>query len=621
MPQWEDEIRTKTNLSYVVYYGQGRSPSPEELANVDVVITTYGTVQGEQRRQSPLLERCEWGRIILDEAHCIRNTQTVASKVCCRMKAKYRWCVTGTIIQNSLDDIFGLLKFLHHEPWCLPGFWKAAISRQMTMEDNLDPDAPPSGMAVALDRIRRMLRPIMIRRTKDSIMSDGKPILTLPPIETKLVQVDLTETEREFYNAVLARSMEVFSGFVQAGTAAKSYIQIFSMLQRLRQACDHISLTVRNRVDEEDLPEGAASEQATTKRGSADVLGQKFMDDLLRKFASNQSPKKRAAESKTPDAKRSKTDYLAQVAANLRDVIQGDEDATIPDECPICLENPLVVETAVTPCGHMFCRSCLVGYLRDNDKVKREGMDAFRLPDGACPSCIKEIVARQIVTFQRQGSSIESIYLSRSATTPKIKSESPSEPHSAARQILHDSLENGGDSSKMRAILEELRLVWKADPGSKVLVFSQYLGFLDLLEGMFQRNGIAWGRLDGSLSLKERLRVLQDFSQSRGQSVLLMSMSAGGEGLNLVAASSVFLVDPWWNTAKEDQCIHRIHRIGQLAERVRVRKFCVRDTVEERILALQSRKAAVADQVYQTNGDAVGSSKLSVEEFQLIFQK
>ena len=73
-------------------------------------------------------------------------------------------------------------------------------------------------------------------------------------------------------------------------------------------------------------------------------------------------------------------------------------------------------------------------------------------------------------------------------------------------------------------------------------------------------------------------------------SVFLVSMKAGGIGLNLVAASSVFIVDPWWNQAIEDQCINRIHRIGQQAKVVRVRKFIVTDSVEEKIVNLQGRK-------------------------------
>ena len=104
-----------------------------------------------------------------------------------------------------------------------------------------------------------------------------------------------------------------------------------------------------------------------------------------------------------------------------------------------------------------------------------------------------------------------------------------------------------------------------------------------------------------------------------------MSMNAGAEGLNLVSASTVFLVDSWWNTAKEDQCINRVVRLGQTAPICRVRKFVVRHSVEERIVELQSRKKYMADELYETvgrDGSAVGggASRLTLEDLQILFQ-
>jgi DNA repair protein RAD5 len=271
LPQWEDELKTKTSLSYLIYYKQPgtKIPTKEEMEAVDVVVTTYGSIQGELSRKNPVLLACNWFRVILDEAHCIKNQKTLASKVCCSLKTQHRWCVSGTIIQNSLDDVFGIMKFLRHEPWCLPAFWKAAITKPMTSaSDGGTAEDQEAGMKTALDRVRRLLAPLMLRRTKDSVTKDGTPILTLPPVETKIIKVDLSESEREFYNAVLARSMEVFDGFVDSGTAAKSYFQIFSLLQKLRQICDHISLTVKSRIDGDDTNASNEEDTALTEEAS-----------------------------------------------------------------------------------------------------------------------------------------------------------------------------------------------------------------------------------------------------------------------------------------------------------------------------------------------------------------
>jgi DNA repair protein RAD5 len=235
LPQWEEEIKSKTNLSYAVCYGsQGsRGQTVANMENIDVVLTTYGSMQGELKRKQPLLTRVKWLRVILDEAHCVRNQNTLASKACCALEAQHRWAVSGTIMMNSMQDLFGIFKFLRHEPWCLPPFFKGTISKPMmiydsTDQDNVTEEERTASLQLVLSRLRRVLSPLMLRRTKDSLTKDGKPILTLPPVETNVIYVDLTPTEREFYQAVLARSLEVFEGFVDAGTAAKSYIQILS---------------------------------------------------------------------------------------------------------------------------------------------------------------------------------------------------------------------------------------------------------------------------------------------------------------------------------------------------------------------------------------------------------
>ncbi len=92
-----------------------------------------------------------------------------------------------------------------------------------------------------------------------SLLMDRRSILSLPPIERKIVKVEFTNHERYFYNALLDKSQAVFEGFVAAGTASKSWFAIFSLLQRLRQACDHLSLTVKSQIQDEE------NEDETTK--------------------------------------------------------------------------------------------------------------------------------------------------------------------------------------------------------------------------------------------------------------------------------------------------------------------------------------------------------------------
>eukprot|EP00957_Ditylum_brightwellii_P013953 1052891-Ditylum_brightwellii.AAC.1 len=187
--QWQDELETKTSLLHHVHYGADVNSKKRGIGD--------GTIQGEyilttgKKRKNassatiisvPLLS-FKWDRVILDEAHNIKNPSTAVSRGCCAINASRRWCVTGTPVQNSLQDVFGLLKFLKHEPWCEAGFWKAAVLRSAvaSVESSCgsgdvartQDTETQEGMKMALGRVRRVLSPLMLRRTKDTLTKDG----------------------------------------------------------------------------------------------------------------------------------------------------------------------------------------------------------------------------------------------------------------------------------------------------------------------------------------------------------------------------------------------------------------------------------------------------------------
>jgi SNF2 family DNA or RNA helicase len=121
-------------------------------------------------------------------------------------------------------------------------------------------------------------------------------------------------------------------------------------------------------------------------------------------------------------------------------------------------------------------------------------------------------------------------------------------------------------------------------------VFSQWTSLLDLIEPELNEAGLAFARLDGSTA--DRGAVVERFQANDGPPVMLISLKAGGTGLNLTAADHVFLVDPWWNPAVEAQAADRAHRIGQTST-VLVYRLVSQGTVEERILGLQEQKRAL----------------------------
>ena len=152
-------------------------------------------------------------------------------------------------------------------------------------------------------------------------------------------------------------------------------------------------------------------------------------------------------------------------------------------------------------------------------------------------------------------------------------------------------------SSKLLLLLNVLQQ--GLGEGHRALVFSQWTGLLDRLEPLLQGAGIAFARLDGSTP--NRHEVVRTFADEAGPPVLLMSLKAGGVGLNLTAADHVFLLDPWWNPAAEDQAADRANRIGQTRP-VLVHRLISDETVEEAILALQGEKRRLAEAALSGEG-------------------
>jgi len=153
-------------------------------------------------------------------------------------------------------------------------------------------------------------------------------------------------------------------------------------------------------------------------------------------------------------------------------------------------------------------------------------------------------------------------------------------------------------SAKFDALLPRLEEV--AEAGSKALVFSQFTSLLAILKERLDAEGITYAYLDGKS--RQRNRIVERFQEDAGISLFLISLKAGGVGLNLTAADHVFLLDPWWNPAVERQAVDRAHRIGQ-TNVVNVYRLVTAETVEEHILELQDRKRELADAIL---GDGSG---------------
>jgi len=532
------------------WHGGGRHLQPQQLRVMDIVLTTYQTLASE--REDGALFQVYWRRIILDEAHTIKNRCSRMAQAAFRLNGFTRWCVTGTPLQNSLDELYALVKFLRLDPWSAWPEWRNAVSLPLDRGRRGDGNA----MAQALDAGRRVVQPLLLRRTKAT--RDPKTqqlLLELPPKHVHVLDLQLSVPERDFYDALFKKAQTQFDTFVSSGEALTKYTHILQLILKLRQALCHPFLVfARDGASDTDFQQ--MEQRCLSEMSKDSVNTQRFVENLL---------------------------------SELR---QG----TLPD-CPICVDTP--EDPAMTPCGHIFCRECAI--------------KAITEWKGECPVCRQpNALSRKSLRILPGASRFPSRLLANASKGG-------------------DSSDGGGagpiQSTKTKALLGFLREDMAAQ--RRVVVFSQWTSFLDLVGPALDAETIPFRRFDGSLSREERQACVAWFSEGSDADgtappnmpqgrVLLISLKAGGVGLNLTVSNRLYLLDLWWNPAVEEQAIQRVHRIGQKSE-VHIYKFVVSNSIDTDLLSLQGAKSRLLEDALESGGSRQMGSKLSMDDIKRLF--
>lgn len=172
-----------------------------------------------------------------------------------------------------------------------------------------------------------------------------------------------------------------------------------------------------------------------------------------------------------------------------------------------------------------------------------------------------------------------------------------------------------GESSKLNQCIEVIRDA--VDAGHKILLFSTYTAMFPLIEEKLKESKIKYSKLTGQTKVGERIKLVDEFNENNEIKVFLISLKAGGTGLNLIGADMVVHYDPWWNLSAENQATDRTYRIGQ-KKNVQVYKLITKNSIEEKIYDLQQRKAKLIDNMLSTNETFI--NKLSKEEIMELFK-
>eukprot|EP00796_Vickermania_ingenoplastis_P008347 gene8347-5846_t len=247
--------------------------------------------------------------------------------------------------------------------------------------------------------------------------------------------------------------------------------------------------------------------------------------------------------------------------------------------CGIC--NAEATAAVKTKCGHSFCHECLL--VRFRDELGGDQL-ATKLP---CPTC--EVTVTFSSVFKKLiMTSAERIALFKSRTF----------------QL----------STKITMIIDAVQEMTRKSPNDKMIIFSQFTSFMDVISVALDRLSIEHLRLDGTMSLAARNTTMRSFHSSAHIKVILASKTSTGVGLNLTAANHVLIVDPWWNPAIEEQAVHRCYRIGQ-KKPVHVFRFIISDTIEQYCFEICQKKKEFGDAILKAatsgqSGAKVAASKL-----------
>lgn len=262
--QWKRELTklVHPNQKFTIFTMHGpasRTVRWEDIKHYDVIMTTYGTLGQEMKRALQLQaklklnpdarigrkedcailgERSIFHRVILDEAQHIKNRHTQNAKAVCKVRAEYRWCLSGTPMQNNVEEIFSYIQFCRIRPYCVWDKFARDIARPVKSRMRHVQDS-------SLEKLQALLKAILLRRTKKSKI-DGQSILQLPEKRVVEERAIFSEDQLRFYKALEEKTRIEFNRYVKAGTVGRNYSHALVLLLRLRQCCCSPQLVVNS---------------------------------------------------------------------------------------------------------------------------------------------------------------------------------------------------------------------------------------------------------------------------------------------------------------------------------------------------------------------------------------
>ena len=529
---WDNQIKEHldTNkVTYYIYHGQKRTTNVFDLKKYDVVITTYGTVSSDAKTKPSILEQLKWFRIVLDEAHTIREPKAQQSIACYSLHAQRRWCLTGTPIQNRLADLNSLTKFLQLYPYDEVSYFNQYIGGKTLVQD-------PS----YLDKLRLFVDSFCLRRTREKI--------DLPDRKDLVSRLQFSEAERRMHDYFKEKAKVRIDEIIDSKSKKSGvHLHMLKGITTLRLVCAH----GRDLLKEKDLKElqGMTAADAINLDEDAEV----------------------------------RTITKREAYENFNLMAEADQDFCHACDTKLTGESPQAngiddsgSRCYVLPCMDTLCSSCFSNEKELFDSAE-DGMPM------ECPFCGLDI-APQYVPIDTSVTDMLNLPEDTPEETEENKLTKYTGPKTKAKALMVDIAQIKQESK----VLEE-----QGEKPLKCVVFSEFTSNLSLIERVLIANGYTFVRIDGSMSLPARRKVLDAFDNDDDVTILLASIKAAGQGLNLTAASRAFIMEPMWNPAAEAQAVDRIYRIGQKRDVV-IKRYIIEESIEGKIVELARKKTMLA---------------------------
>ena len=578
--QWEAEIANRVKsthkLRVCVHHGPQRTKRFEDLRKYDVVVTTYQVLVSEHGSSSKTADGPQfgcfglhWYRVILDEAHTIKNRNAKATQACYALRAEYRWCLSGTPMQNNLDELQSLIKFLRIKPYNEMPAWREQITLPMKNGRG----------GLAMKRLQVFLKAFMKRRTKDILKAEGalnpggkidvtgKPSNGFKITERRIEKIvaQFSPEELSFYQSLEQRADKSLEKMM--GGSKMSYASALVLLLRLCQACNHPELVGGSMAKDKDAlttGQGVGPQKSKTVDNElddvADLLGglsvQTKQCDVCQLDLTKEEKSRGSVRCDECDA-----DLAAQRERGRKEKkkkkhrgkkVGTKEKASAEISKPRLLKNRRVVMDSdddeengewVVPENQRHVPK--LGKAGGSDDENAEGGGEWLVSEDSetgDESSIQVFGSHKKKVIQLDTTDDETG--NSSQVSNNEDSEGNDEEETEISSSDEDSAASMMISTKIRYLL---KILHRESPTNKFIIFSRFTSMLDLIEPFLKRDKLVFTRYDGKMRNDLREASLDRLRNEERTRILLCSLKCGSLGLNLTAASRVVILEPFWN--------------------------------------------------------------------------